>query len=29
MGLDCTAKTGIINSEEEDEYFFDRKPLKV
>lgn len=25
MGIDCTAKIGIINSEDEDAYFFDRK----
>lgn len=27
-GLACTAKIGIINSEEEDASFFDRKPVK-
>jgi hypothetical protein len=29
MGIVCTAKIGIINSEEEDDFFFDRKPLKL
>lgn len=28
MGIVCTAKIGIISSEAEDDYFFDRKPLE-
>lgn len=28
MGIFCTAKIGVINSEEEDDSFFEREPLK-